>query len=102
MVLLNSNYLLDSFKCARESLRGFDTHIWKKVPLPKFDSNNRSHLKIAELCSKAEELLSDLPSEYINSSQSIASTEIRNKLIKSGLANEIDEAVAKVIKIKPN
>ena len=99
VTLLNSNYLLDSFKYARESLRGYDTHIWKKVPIPKFDSNNRSHLKIAELCSKAEELVSGLPSEYIDSSQSIASAKIRKKLIESCLATEIDKAVEKVIKI---
>lgn len=99
VTLLNSNYLQDSFKYARESLRGYDTHIWKKVPIPKFDSNNRSHLKIAELCSKAEELVSGLPSAYIDSSQSIASAKIRKKLVKSGLANEIDKAVAKVIEI---
>lgn len=54
--LLNSEALQQDFRWSRESDRHFDTHLWKKVPIPKFDADDDDHKQLVRLCSEAEEI----------------------------------------------
>jgi len=54
--LLNSEALQQDFRWSRESDRDFHTHLWKKVPIPRFDADNDDHNHLVRLCSEAEEI----------------------------------------------
>ena len=52
--ILNAPCLNQAFSESRESGRHFQLHPWRKVPIPRYDIQNRQHLRLAELCDLAE------------------------------------------------
>ena len=92
--LVNAPCLLRAFLEPRESGRHFDLHPWRKVPIPRFDSNDGQHLALAELCGRAEEVARDLAvgmtERLPNASQPKLSNEVRASLEGQGILSAID------------
>ena len=97
--VLNAPCLQSAFQGARRSDRHFMQHIWRRVPIPRFDPENGDHLELARLCVVAEESALTLVTQVLpeDASQVMASKLIRRELKKSGIASEIDAVVRRVM-----
>ncbi len=96
--MFNAPCLQLAYRDSRESDRHFDLHPIRKVPIPKFVSDNSDHRELVELCElseiAAQEIIDGLPA---NVGQIKASNGIRKKLLQEGLANAIDDVVRRVL-----
>ena len=54
--VLNSSALTEAFADSRTSGRTFHKNPWRKIPIPKFESDNNTHRSIAEITRRAESL----------------------------------------------
>ena len=54
--VLNAYCLQPAYARARKSDRHFHQHIWRAVPIPRYDRGNDDHCELAELCRDAEEI----------------------------------------------
>ena len=52
--ILNAPALLDVFIVARQSDRHFVGHIWRKIPIPRYDASNNAHNELVRLARQAE------------------------------------------------
>ena len=97
--LLNAPCLQSAFQGARRSDRHFMQHIWRRVPIPRFDPENADHLELARLCAVAEESALTLVTQVLpeDASQVMASKRIRRELRDTGIADEIDAVVRRVM-----
>ena len=97
--LLNAPCLQSAFQGARRSDRHFMQHIWRRVPIPRFDAENVDHLELARLCAVAEEIALTLVTQVLSedASQVMASKLIRRELKTAGVADEIDAVVRRVM-----
>lgn len=97
--MLNAPCLQSAFQGARRSDRHFMQHIWRRVPIPRFDPENADHLELARLCTVAEESALTLVTQVLpeDASQVMASKLIRRELKKTGIAGEIDAVVRRVM-----
>ena len=53
---LNAECMLPAFKGAQQSDRDFSSHIWKKIPIPRYDKHDPLHVRLAHLGKKAEDI----------------------------------------------
>ena len=98
--LMNNPGLTDAFADARRSDRHFHTHVWKYVPIPKFDSKNPDHVRLAELCEEAEketENWYNSDPKHAEYGQRKASSEIREMLTDCGIFAQINSISAKIL-----
>ena len=74
-------------------------HVWRRVPIPRFDPENADHLELARLCAVAEESALTLVTQVLpeDASQVMASKRIRRELRDTGIADEIDAVVRRVM-----
>lgn len=93
--VMNADILQPAFLQARKTDRHFSAHIWREVPIPKFDPKNPLHQKLAALGKEAAKEATRYRDEIdANASQVKISAHIRACLRKSGLANQIDIAAS--------
>ncbi len=99
--LLNAPCLLRAFLESRESGRDFHLHPLRKVPIPRFDSNDGQHLALAELCGRAEEfargLAAGMTERLPNASQLRLSNEVRASLEVQGILSAIDSIAKQLL-----
>ncbi len=99
--LLNAPCLQRAFLESRESGRHFDLHPWRKVPIPRFDSNNGQHRALAELCESAEKVARDVAAEiaakFPLAQQPKLSNEVRAGLEGKGILSDIDRIAAQLL-----
>ncbi len=98
--LLNNPGLTDAFASARRSDRHFHTHVWKYLPIPKFDPKNQGHKRLAELCEEAEkatETWYHSNPEHAKYRQQKASAEIRKMLQESRIFDQINQISRKIL-----
>ena len=100
VALLNAPSLNGAYVSARESGRDFHTHLWKKVPIPRFDSRRGPHRRLASLTSDAETLveawLSD-PKNREGLGQLAISTRLRKLLREKGILRAIDAEARRIL-----
>lgn len=93
--ILNSNCIQLALEQAKTSHLNYHRTFWSKVPIPRYDSNNKIHKKIAVLASKAEIMVKD------NYEQGTSKLKAREKsikiLVESGLMKKIDDAVREIL-----
>ena len=53
--VLNSNVIQMALVKAKEASRHHDTHFWKKVPIPRYNKKNPTHVKISKHAKMAED-----------------------------------------------
>ena len=56
--ILNAEAMLPAFRGARQSDRHFVTHIWRAVPIPRYDRSDSMHRRLASLAGRAERVAS--------------------------------------------
>lgn len=92
---MNAGTMLLAFKKARQSDRDFHSHIWKKVPIPRYDKDNALHRQLARLGKEAEGVARR---EY-NPELGVQAmrNRIREKLRDTGVGKEIDDACREIM-----
>jgi len=99
--LLNAPALARAFSESRDSGRHFQLHPWRKVPIPQYDSEDESHLILAELCATAERTAyrTALDERRLRPKlgQVGLSKAVREALKREGVLDRIDEQAAKVL-----
>ena len=97
VALLNAPCLRQAFFESRESGRHFHLHPWRKVPLPRFDSQNPLHMELARLCDIAEEVAFGAAQDKPSASQPALSKHIRDRLAAEKISTAIDNVVAQLL-----
>jgi len=95
--LLNASCLQRAFRKSRGSGRDFEQHPWRKVPIPRFDPNDRCHTNLVNLCSQAESEAAKIRDRFPGAGQIKVSNEIRNRLKECGIADRIDDLARRVL-----
>ena len=52
--LLNADALQDALSRTKENDNNYDTYLWKKAPMPRYDRADGEHRKVAALAKKAQ------------------------------------------------
>ena len=86
--ILNADIMLPAFRAARKSDRDFMAHIWRKVPIPRYDGSQLHH-DLVKLAKRAERIAKKtwMPECGKHKMRS----EIRKALRKDGVAGQIDD-----------
>ncbi|MCY4323742.1 MAG: hypothetical protein OXD00_08680 [Gammaproteobacteria bacterium] len=86
--------MMKAFEHSRESGRDFHKHPWKKIPIKRFDADNREHAELATLTELAEEMLANWFDRSENAHLKLGqvgwSARIRDFLTQQGVLPEID------------
>ena len=96
--LLNSDYLQPFFRNAKNSTRHFDQQIWRKVPIPKYNSSIKTHQALTELCSEAEKKAKKILQKANSTDQDEITKLIRQSLLKSEIMKKIDSKAKLIVK----
>lgn len=99
--LLNAPCLRRAFVESRDSGHDFRLHSWQPVPIPRFDSDNHRHAKLADPCGVAEDASSETVQRGINEEASATqvklSNAVRDRLEADGILDTIDGIVARLL-----
>jgi hypothetical protein len=99
--LLNAPCLRRAFAESRASGRHFVLHPWRKVPIPRFNSRNRMHRRLAELCNHAEKsaqvAVEAAQHEIPSVGQQKLTSSVKGRLIDDGILRSIDQIAAKLL-----
>lgn len=96
--LLNADCLQEAYRQSQKTRRHFDHHFWLTVPVPKYDSRNPTHIKLADLCEQAEEAAADVRDSLPDSAGQIrVSDAIHRTLRERRIAGRIDEAARELM-----
>lgn len=97
MAILNANSLLSAFKAARRSDRHFSAHIWKTVPIPRYDPSNDLHKNLATLGRRAERVSAKTYSKLGVVKIQTARIRINDALDMDGVSTLIDDACSQLL-----
>ncbi|MDE0627760.1 MAG: N-6 DNA methylase [Bryobacterales bacterium] len=97
VALLNAPCLKRAFRKARKSGRHFHQHPWRKVPIPRFNVQDKHHMRLAKLCSEAEAEALRVRDRFPGKGQVKVSKEIRARLADCGIAARIDALAEKLL-----
>ena len=99
--LLNAPCLRKAFFQSRESGRHFQLHPWRKVPIPRFDSKNRWHSELVELCKRAEDAAhitaEKVKKKHPNAGPLKLSNTVRKRLESDGIFPSVDKVAARLL-----
>ena len=86
--ILNADIMLPAFRATRKSDRDFMAHIWRKVPIPRYDGSQLHH-DLVKLAKRAERIAKKtwMPECGEHKMRS----EIRKALRNDGVAGQIDD-----------
>ena len=99
VAVLNADALQDAYRAARKSDRDFHTHFWYRVPIPRYDRNDRLHRRLTRLGETLEQVaitVRDRP-DLDDAGQVKVCTAIRRSLRNQGVAERIDNAVRELL-----
>lgn len=89
--ILNAPALLEAFRAARQSDRHFVGHIWRKIPIPRYNHTNRTHHTLVKLAKKAERIAADAYDP--NTTRKRNRSHIKAELVLQGISGRIDDVV---------
>ena len=96
--LLNADCLQQAYQASRKSDRDFLHHIWRAVPIPRYDAGNGQHRALASLCVDAEKAAASVRDGLPADAGQIRLCEaIRRELRAAGIAGAIDAAVRAIL-----
>ena len=78
--ILNAETLKNQISATRETDRHFHAHLWRKVPIPRFDCDDSRHKKLVELVKTVEFEAQELASQHEHWTQVRLSRWIREML----------------------
>ncbi len=88
--ILNADYLAERISQTRKTDRHLMTYFWREVPIPRYNSNDKNHVKLVGLAKRAEE---------IAATSKPTRKAIKDALRDDGVAGEIDDVVSKIMSI---
>ena len=88
--ILNADAMLPAFRAARKSDRHFVTHIWREVPIPRYDGQSELHRDLAEFSASAERIAKRTWTADYGAVK--ARRLMRDALRADGVAGSIDDA----------
>jgi len=91
----NAEVLLPAFRGARQSDRHFVTHVWTKVPIPRFAPSNPLHRELASLGGRAEHIAT----RAYDPDRTLAKNriEVKRAIADDGASGRIDGICAKLM-----
>ena len=90
VAILNADAMLPAFRAARKSDRHFVTHLWREVPIPRYDDQSQLHRDLAEHSECAESVARRTWEEGRGGNK--MRDMIRQALRDDGVAGRIDDA----------
>ena len=98
ITMLNADCLQEAYRQSQKTRRQFDHHIWRAVPIPKYDSLNSIHLELVVLCSEAEDVAQSIRDSFRDDvGQRKLSAAIHHALRECGIGARIDAAARKLM-----
>ena len=95
---LNADCLQPAYNDSRKSDRHFAHHIWRAVPIPRYDAGNGHHRALASLCAAAEQAAAGVRDRLPSDTGQIKLCEaIRRELRASGISGLIDEQARAIL-----
>lgn len=96
--MLNAPCLQAAYQQSRKSDRGFETHFWRTVPIPRYNQQNAAHRALAELCWQAEAVAGEvIGRQPENLGQIALSDRVREALMEQGIAGQIDRQARRIL-----
>ena len=96
--ILNADGLQLAYQGSRKSDRDFHHHIWRAVPIPRYDAKNGHHRRLASLCAEAEKAAAAVRDGLPAGAGQIRLCDaIRQELRAAGLAAAIDAAARAIL-----
>ena len=96
--ILNADCLQKAYQDSRKSDRDFLHHIWRAVPIPRYDAGNEHHRALAALCGYAEKVAAGVRDGFPGDTGQIRLCDaIRQELRAAGVAGEIDEQARAIL-----
>ncbi|MDD9827200.1 MAG: hypothetical protein OXU92_02290 [Deltaproteobacteria bacterium] len=92
--VLNAETLQQAYREARQTDRHYDKHIWRKLPIPKFDKNNPLHAEVVKAARACEKKSQSLP-PHLNRKQ------LRTTLNQSPQMQTLNQAIQAIPDLKP-
>ena len=91
--ILNSSAMLPAFKASRKSDRHFTAHIWREVPIPRYNRLSTAHKNLAVLGRRAENIALDTY-RGLETGLSVQKYRllVKDALAQSGVSDQIDSA----------
>ena len=81
-----------------DSFRHFHHHIWRAVPIPRYDGGNGRHRELASLCGVAEQAAAGVRDRLPSDTGQIKLCEaIRRELRANGISGLIDEQARAIL-----
>lgn len=95
--VLNAPCLRRAFFESRDSGRDFHLHPWRRVPIPRFDSDNQHHAKLADYCGAAEDASSEAVQRCIDEDASATRVKLYNAVVDRLTADRILAAIDRIV-----
>ena len=97
MAILNSCLMLPAFKTTRKSDRDFASHLWREVPVPRYNPSNVLHKKLSLLGKRAEDVSTKIYKGLDHKSKiQTHRLQIKRGLNQDGVSVEIDDVCAQL------
>ena len=96
--ILNADCLQLAYQGSRKSDKHFHHHIWRAVPIPRYDGGNGRHRELASLCGVAEQAAAGVRDRLPSDTGQIKLCEaIRRELRANGISGLIDEQARAIL-----
>ena len=93
--VLNSDAMQPAFRAARRNTRDFAEHVWRAVPVPRYDRRNRAHSRLADASGRAAAAAAFALGGGM--APRAAARAARDALAAGGLGERIDELCREVL-----
>ena len=95
--ILNAGAMLPAFLAARRGAGDFADHIWRAVPVPRYDGRGALHRRLAALSGRAEAEASRMLMDMRLRRGRAAEARIREALAGSGVSAQIDDVCREIL-----
>ena len=96
--ILNAGAMLPAFLAARRNERDFAEHVWRAVPVPRYDGRNALHRRLAALSGRAARTAARvLGGEGRGGGRAAMAGRIRKELESSGVSGQIDDVCREML-----
>ncbi|RNJ76521.1 MAG: hypothetical protein EB828_02760 [Nitrosopumilus sp. D6] len=97
--MLNADCMSEAICWTKESAKNFQSFMWSKIPFPRYDEKNNTHIKLSRLGKDAKKIISELITEEYIKSKTIerARQEARVHLIKTETGKNINKLIRKIL-----
>lgn len=92
--ILNAETLQQAYREARQTDRHYDKHIWRKIPIPKFDKSNPLHAAVVKAARACEKQAQSLP-------PNLTRKQLRTALNQSPQMQTLNQAIRAIPPLTP-